>query len=1030
MSFGNADSQPGNNTAQAQIAITRVDPLPTVDFGPSVTSAEGTAPAPPGSIRLSLMRQGDLSRESTVTYSLSAGPAPSASPDDIVGGFASGSVTFAANQVSALITVATTPDSFDEPDENVLLTLTGATEVTLVRTTLSLTIFDDDLPQRSADVSVTLTATPTVVDEMQPVQIRATVYNALVGDASNVTFSGLDAIVSTHIIDSLTTSQGTCAPVVPGSPVRCSLGSLTVWGTATVTVVARPTSGVFQGTSQLTANVAMSAVVSADELDPVPANNTAAGVFQVRRLTADLAIAKTTASAFQQGGTATYSLAVSNIGSGPTSGSYTIGDVMPSGLSIAGLTPGAGWDCSASAATVVNCTSITVLAPGQSAPVVAVNVAIATTAPDSVTNTATVVGGGETNTGNNTSSVTSAILRLPTIDFGFSSASPEGTSPGPAGDIAVNLERLGDLSRESTVTYSLSAGPAPSASPDDFVGGFISGSVTFAPNQASAPIRIFTTPDSLDEPDEFFLVTLTGTIGATLTRTSLGFSISDDDPPPSADLGVTLAAAPGIVDLLRPVTLTAVVTNGGQIPATNVAFTGFDSIVSTHLIDSITASQGSCAAAASPNPLQCLLGTLAPGASATVTVVARPTLTVFQGSSRSTLTVSAQAAVRADEQEPTPADNSASTSFDVRIPIADIQLTASIAPQVVDLLQPATITAVVRNNGPDVATNVTFRGLDLIVNTHTIDSVSASQGSCLPPPYNYSPITCQIGTLAPGASATVTVIARPTVGVFQYDFQQEIIVDALADATADQSDLTPANNGVLTSFRARRPAADLQLALTATPLVLDQPATYTATVTNLGPSAATNTIFRGLEFVFATHPVLSFVSSQGTCMFVPGGGAAPQCALGTLAAGGVGDGDDRRPAQHSDLSGVQSGHCQRDCPGWCGVGGARPVGRQQHRQHDRRGAAQHRHDPTDNHDHGTGQRRDLHTEPDRERVVLVHGCGGRRHMRGPGADRRGTRYVHCWSEDLHRDGHGCSGESEPGGAAILRRAPHRHDVPR
>ena len=134
------------------------------------------------------------------------------------------------------------------------------------------------------------------------------------------------------------------------------------------------------------------------------------------------------------------------------------------------------------------------LAPGQSAPVVAVNVAIATTAPDSVTNTATVVGGGETNTGNNTSSVTSAILRLPTIDFGFSSASPEGTSPGPAGDIAVNLERLGDLSRESTVTYSLSAGPAPSASPDDFVGGFISGSVTFAPNQASAPIRIFTTP--------------------------------------------------------------------------------------------------------------------------------------------------------------------------------------------------------------------------------------------------------------------------------------------------------------------------------------------------------------------------------------------------------------------------------------------------------------------------------------------------------------------------------------------------------
>ena len=494
-----------------------------------------------------------------------------------------------------------------------------------------------DVRRAQADLSVSATATPATVLVGEPVTITATVTNQGPDAATAVTLTGLDFIVGTHTIDSVVASQGSCAAVVAPQPLQCAVGTLASGASATVVIVARPTTGVFGSSTASAISVGVRAQVAAAEPDPTPANNEVYRAFDVRRT--------------------------------------------------------------------------------------------------------------------------------------------------------------------------------------------------------------------------------------------------------QADLGVTLTAAPGIVDLMRPVTLTAVVTNGGPSSATNVVFTGLDAIVSTHLIDSITASQGSCAAAASPNPLQCLLGTLASGASATVTVVARPTLTMFQGSSQFTLTVNAQAAVRADEQEPAPANNSASISFDVRIPIADIQLTAAIAPQVVDLLLPATITAVVRNNGPDVATNVTFRGLDLIVNTHIIDAVSVSQGSCLPSPYNYSPITCQIGTLAPGASATVTVIARPTVGVFPYDFQQEIIVDALADATADQSDLTPANNSVLTSFRARRPAADLQLALTATPLVVDQPATYTATVTNLGPSAATNTIFRGLEFVFATHPVLSFVSSQGTCMFVPGGGAAPQCALGTLAPG-------------------------------------------------------------------------------------------------------------------------------------------------
>ena len=113
----------------------------------------------------------------------------------------------------------------------------------------------------------------------------------------------------------------------------------------------------------------------------------------------DLTLAKTHPGAFTQGQVgATYALTVANSGGRATSGTVTVNDTVPVGLTATGIA-GTGWTCTQPAGP---CTRGDALAGGASYPVLTLTVTVATTAPSSVTNTATVSGGGETNTGNNT----------------------------------------------------------------------------------------------------------------------------------------------------------------------------------------------------------------------------------------------------------------------------------------------------------------------------------------------------------------------------------------------------------------------------------------------------------------------------------------------------------------------------------------------------------------------------------------------------------------------------------------------------
>ena len=118
-------------------------------------------------------------------------------------------------------------------------------------------------------------------------------------------------------------------------------------------------------------------------------------------LTPDLTVTKTHSGSFTQGGSGIYTITVSNVGGGATSGTVTATDTVPTGLSATSLT-GTGWTCAIS--PTVNCTRSDALGASASYPVITLTVSVAANAPATVTNTVTVSGGGETNTSNDTAS--------------------------------------------------------------------------------------------------------------------------------------------------------------------------------------------------------------------------------------------------------------------------------------------------------------------------------------------------------------------------------------------------------------------------------------------------------------------------------------------------------------------------------------------------------------------------------------------------------------------------------------------------
>ena len=135
---------------------------------------------------------------------------------------------------------------------------------------------------------------------------------------------------------------------------------------------------------------------------------------------ADLTLSKTHNGNFTVGTPASYTLTVNNAGSATTSGTITVTDNLPTGLTIPNGavtlsgTNAANWICNANN-NVVTCTSSMSIATSGSSTFTLTGIQVGATAISSVTNTASVSGGGESNTTNNNASDPTTVNGSPNL---------------------------------------------------------------------------------------------------------------------------------------------------------------------------------------------------------------------------------------------------------------------------------------------------------------------------------------------------------------------------------------------------------------------------------------------------------------------------------------------------------------------------------------------------------------------------------------------------------------------------------------
>jgi hypothetical protein len=109
-----------------------------------------------------------------------------------------------------------------------------------------------------------------------------------------------------------------------------------------------------------------------------------------------LAITEAPAGTFVQGQNAVYTVTVGNAaGAGPTSGTVTVTEAVPNGLTLMGMSSGTTWSCTLLSAS---CTTNTVLNPGSKYPSITVTLSMPYNAPASVSNQVSASGGDSATT--------------------------------------------------------------------------------------------------------------------------------------------------------------------------------------------------------------------------------------------------------------------------------------------------------------------------------------------------------------------------------------------------------------------------------------------------------------------------------------------------------------------------------------------------------------------------------------------------------------------------------------------------------
>lgn len=718
------------------------------------------------------------------------------------------------------------------------------------------------------NLSVTNIASPNPVQAGNNITYSQVVTNTGSSAVTNGTFTEATPANTTFV--SITPPAGWSCAGFPGSP--CTATTVAAGVSGTFSVVYKVNAGTAAGTA-----ISDTVTVNASNQSFGASAATATDVVGTATQ-ADVALATAGApNPVLAGNSITYTQTVTNNGPAAATGvSFT--EATPPNTTFDSVLAPAGWTCTTppvGSAGTINCTDSASLASGTLADIVVV-VDVSTSAPSGNTTATSTVSATtlDPNAANNTT--TTAVYVQVRCDLAVTNS---GTpSPVLAGG---NITYTQVVTNNGPSNCSAATFTEPTPANTTFVSVAVvtaGGGTWTCPN--SAPISCTNPsvpPDSTGTITAIYKVnagTAAGTIIAdTVTGTTTsGDSVSSNNTATvniavtsgiQADLSITNSGSPNPVTAGNSITYTQTVTNAGPATATT-----------PKVVETLPAGT-TAVSLTGPAGWTCTLATLTctDGANlaANTTTTAFTFMVSVPAATASGTALNQTSTVSSTTGDSNSGNNSSTVTTYVSTS-ADLSVTNTAAPVPVRAGNNITYTQVVTNAGPSTATSVSLTET-LPANTTVVSLTGPAGWTC-----TVATRTCTNPSMAPGTASfsyVVTVTAGTAAGT---------AISETANVSSTVTDPNSANNTATASdVVALATQADLVVTDSATPTLVaaGSNVTYTQTVKNLGPAAAT-----AVSYTQVTPPNTNFRSitppAGWTCGTVPpvGGTGTITCTDG------------------------------------------------------------------------------------------------------------------------------------------------------
>ncbi|MDB5046422.1 MAG: hypothetical protein JWQ08_2472 [Deinococcus sp.] len=636
---------------------------------------------------------------------------------------------------------------------------------------------------------------------------------------------------------------------VSGNVVTWPAVTLTNGQSVTRTVVLR-----VSGTAGSSANTASFVSTKADL---VAGNNTSTVATNVQLNSGPDLVVQKSGPALIRGQDSVFTLVPRNIGSQATTGTITVVDTLPTGLTYRDAT-GTGWTCTGTVGgQTVTCTRTLTLAAGATAPTISVTANTAQDAADSLTNTATISGGGDSAAGNNSSSVTLPVSNLADVQVTKTPAANRLArtdliytlavkNNGPTN--AANVVVSDPLPVNVTYVSSSDSGVYAAASRTVTWPGFVLSSGTTVNRTVTVTLPLEGT------------VLNTATVSTTTPESTAANNSSSSSitVTPVANLEIQ-KDGPANYGPLANLTYSLRVANFGPSSAGTVTVS--DTLPAGVTYVGNTGGGVYNAATRTVTWTAASLAVTGPDSNLTYTVTVT---TPASGLLSNTATVSS---VTNDST----AGNNSSTVSTTITPVADLQVSKS-GPVTVLPNGDITYTLSVLNLGPSTATAVSVT--DLLPAGATRQNVG---GGTYAAGVGGGTITWTLPTLASGTTQNYTVVLRaPDTAATLVNAARA--TSAVSDPETTNNDGTNPAAQAITTINVN---TDLQITKTAPATVRGgAPLSYTITVTNAGPADANGAALRDAAITgFASTSITCTPSGSATC---PSGLSVTTLQAGTV----------------------------------------------------------------------------------------------------------------------------------------------------